>query len=116
LAPELDSIHTEASDPNVMAISSMGRGARRIGFEGTLACLVLGLSGCGASMPQLRKTAAQDLGCPVSEVDIANVDSDTMYANCFGAEATYSEICEEGKGCKWVRDEELDPKATQSND
>lgn len=99
-----------------MAISSMGKTAKRMIFGVALAGLVGTLIGCGASMPQLRQTASQDLGCPVSELEIANVDSDTMYANCFGAEATYTESCEKGQGCKWVRDEQLDPEATRSND
>lgn len=98
-----------------METSSTVKGMKILKGAG-LALLAWGLIGCGASMPQLRKSAAEDFGCPVSEVEIANVDSDTMYASCFGNEATYSESCEEGQGCRWVRDEELDPGATQAND
>ncbi len=71
-----------------------------------LAFLAL-LSGCGPTMPQLRATAAKDLDCPVSSIEIGTAKGkNTYYASCYGADATYHSTCEGELGCRWVRNPE----------
>jgi hypothetical protein len=69
------------------------------------------LAGCGPSIPQLRATASNEMNCPVSELEIERIDSDTMAAVGCGRETIYSKFCEksaEGKTCGWRADPQAD--------
>lgn len=81
-------------------LGSGGRRALRVGLP-----LVVGLSSlaCGPTLPQLRAKAAQDFNCPQSELDLAHVDSKTMYVSGCGYEATYS-TCKKDDECSWKAD------------
>lgn len=62
------------------------------------------LIGCGPTIPQLRATAANEMNCPVSELELERVDGDTMAVIGCGRETIYSKYCEktaDGKTCGW---------------
>jgi hypothetical protein len=51
------------------------------------------------------------MNCPVSELEIERIDSDTMAAVGCGRETIYSKFCEksaEGKTCGWRADPQAD--------
>ena len=65
------------------------------------------LMGCGPSIPQLRATAASEMNCPVPELELERVDSDTMAVIGCGRETIYSSYCDKtdaGKTCGWRAD------------
>ena len=89
-------------------------GNRFCAFALLLAASLTALA-CGPTMPQLRTKAAADFDCPKEALKLATVDSDTMYVSCYEQEATYTSTCEGEEGCRWIKDEKLDPGATKEN-
>lgn len=84
---------------------------RPLGIVCTLGVFGLILAGCGPTIPQLRATAASEMNCPVSELELERVDSDTMAVIGCGRETIYSKFCNktaEGKSCGWRADPETE--------
>lgn len=60
--------------------------------------------GCGPTTPQLRATAANEMNCPVSELELEHIDSKSMAVIGCGRERIYMKYCDktaEGKVCGW---------------
>lgn len=58
--------------------SSPHRPRLGFGFISLVSGALLILVGCGPSIPQLRATAANEMNCPVSELELERIESDTM--------------------------------------
>ena len=77
------------------------------GLKTLLGGTLLLVVGCGPTIPELRAKAANEMNCPVSELDLERVDSDTMAVIGCGGETIYSTYCDktaEGKTCGWRAD------------
>ncbi len=71
---------------------------------GPLLGVSLVVFGCGPTTPQLRATAANEMNCPVSELDLEHIDSRSMAVVGCGREKIYSKYCDktaDGKVCGW---------------
>ena len=74
----------------------------------TLCAMVLAMFGAGlldcsyhATGAQLRKRASFDFQCPEAELELRDIDYETVGVTGCGQQATYVEDCE-GTACKWV--------------
>lgn len=75
----------------------MGRTAIRVPVLG----LLLALSGCAASVAELRSQAAIDLDCPAAQIQIdETVDNFQRVRGC-DLEILYESRCTIGSKCKW---------------
>ena len=77
-------------------------------------CAMVMLTGCGATLPQLKTRASLDLDCPETHLDVKTIDSGTRRVEGCGKRAIYVEIFNNSRHPAWMLNSDVRDVAAKS--
>ncbi len=79
-------------------------------------CAVVTLTGCGATLQQLKTRASIDLDCTEAQLDVRPIDSGTRQVEGCGRRAMYVEIFNNSRYPAWMLNSDIrDLRATSAS-
>jgi hypothetical protein len=84
----------------------------------TMLAAVAAITGCGATLPQLRTRASVDLSCTPESLQLQPLDGATEIVTGCGKRAVYVQLFNDSRGSTWLLNSNIEPAgfppATQS--